>query len=1081
MNFSISIATINLNSSNNDIHKSLLRDFVHSYDVDLVFLQEVMFENFNFLSSHNALINISADKKGTGVLIRKKFSYSSPIFDPSGRILSLVVNGINFINVYAHSGSNKKRQRDDLFANQMAVHLSRSDCKFSVLIGDFNCILNPTDSNSSVKNYSKGLRSLVDAFKFKDIAQALKCDKFTFYRGDSTSRLDRVYGPQEFLNDVREVKTIAVAFSDHHALFLKYSVRQQDIVPRGRSYWKIDPLMLSSAETCDRLKVEYAHLKHRLSYMDLSSWWNHAVKAKLRSFYKRESWQAGMDFRNQKSSLYCKLEKLSARQASGENLCNEIGRVKSELMELENMRLERLRCRINDCSLIEGEKINVCQVSKYLHSNTPGLLSETATDNPNNTPLLEQIHHHFKNLFKEALPDDNPGDSDPLENITKSLSLDEANSLIRPITEEEISNTLKACSKKKSPGPDGLSFEFYTKNFDIVKDDLVALFNSYLTGNSVPPKDFTAGIITLIPKKGCGRTIDDFRPISLLNTDYKLFTKIIASRIMTILDKLLEYGQCAAVNGRSCTDNVKDLRRLITRSVESKKFKGFLVSLDLKKAFDNVDHNYLWTILEKFKFPVQLINCLKKLYSSASSKVLHNGFLTPEIPIRSSVRQGCPLSMVLFVLYVEPLIRSIHASSSGVLVYRKFLKVIAYADDITVFVRSQKEFDDLMVIVSAYSKYAKISINKEKSCFLRINNAVSGPQLIQEVDEVTILGVTICRTWSKMIDVNYIRLIKSLQQRLIINESRNLNLIQRSWILNTFILSKLWYVAQVFPPRNSHLAKIKSLVGRFLWKTSIFRIARDQLYLPFHKGGINLVDPESKCKALFIRNVIKENDDGVEDEEYLLKYPQKGQLTRNAKEWLEMAEEVKGNSWSDSTKLLYDFFLSKLNIIVSCEMKHPEVDWVIMWSNWSKNFINSEDKSNIYLLLNDAVPNKEKLYAYGIGRLPDKNCCICGVPDNNLHKIFECAKGRNIRDWVSQIIRSRLKIDFRRLDDLLVWNIKNEPRQNAALWLAVHCISWIVNPVNSDSLYIFQKSIREQRWSNRKLFSNHFGSHLNIC
>lgn len=342
---------------------------------------------------------------------------------------------------------------------------------------------------------------------------------------------------------------------------------------------------------------------------------------------------------------------------------------------------------------------------------------------------------------------------------------------------------------------------------------------------------------------------------------------------------------------------------------------------------------------------------------------------------------------------------------------------------------------------------------------MRLNNAKSGPQLIKEVDEVTILGVIICRSWSTIIDQNYSRLIRKLQQRVMINDTRNINLIQRSWILNTFILSKLWYVAQVFPPRNCHLAKIKSIVGRFLWKNSIFRVARDQLYLPFYKGGINLVDLSSKCKSLFIRNVIKENDESVEDEVYLLNYANKGQLTRNAKEWLEIAIQVKRKRWSESTKLLYDFFISEQNIQVNCEIRFPEVDWMIIWNNLSRNFLCSEDKTNVYLLLNDVLPNKEKLQAYGIGSLTDTNCNICGVPENNLHKIVECARGKSIKEWVSHILRSRMKIDYRRIDDILVWNINNEPRQNAALWLAVHCISWLVNPVNSDSLYVFPENL----------------------
>lgn len=85
MDYLINIATLNLNSINTDINKSLFKDFVINHDVDIMFLQEVAFENFSFLSSYNALINISEDKKGTGILLRKNFNYSSQIFDASGK------------------------------------------------------------------------------------------------------------------------------------------------------------------------------------------------------------------------------------------------------------------------------------------------------------------------------------------------------------------------------------------------------------------------------------------------------------------------------------------------------------------------------------------------------------------------------------------------------------------------------------------------------------------------------------------------------------------------------------------------------------------------------------------------------------------------------------------------------------------------------------------------------------------------------------------------------------------------------------------------------------------------------------
>lgn len=93
--------------------------------------------------------------------------------------------------------------------------------------------------------------------------------------------------------------------------------------------------------------------------------------------------------------------------------------------------------------------------------------------------------------------------------------------LSEPITVEEIWQILKTCNQKKSPGPDGLTYEFYLKHFHLMKDDMCRLFNGYLTGSMNPPKDFTDGIVTLIPKRGDLTLLENYRPITLLNADYK--------------------------------------------------------------------------------------------------------------------------------------------------------------------------------------------------------------------------------------------------------------------------------------------------------------------------------------------------------------------------------------------------------------------------------------------------------------------------------------------------------------------------------------------------------------------------------
>lgn len=137
MNFTYNIATVNLNNSNSLVYKMLLKDFLQNHDVDLAFLQEVIYEDFSFVPNYNMIVNINSDKMGTAILLKKNLVYKNHIIDPSGRLISVVVNGINFVNVYAFSGTNKKKQRDDLFRNQMAIHLSKSNCRFSVVGGDF--------------------------------------------------------------------------------------------------------------------------------------------------------------------------------------------------------------------------------------------------------------------------------------------------------------------------------------------------------------------------------------------------------------------------------------------------------------------------------------------------------------------------------------------------------------------------------------------------------------------------------------------------------------------------------------------------------------------------------------------------------------------------------------------------------------------------------------------------------------------------------------------------------------------------------------------------------------------------------
>lgn len=129
MNYVRNIGSVNINAIEVASKKHLFKDFVLNSDFDVIFVQEVHFESFVFLPQYVAFVNISKDEKGTAILVRKSIEVKAPLLDPSGRIISLEIGGINFVNVYGHSGSQYRAERDDLFRNKLAVHLNRPKVK----------------------------------------------------------------------------------------------------------------------------------------------------------------------------------------------------------------------------------------------------------------------------------------------------------------------------------------------------------------------------------------------------------------------------------------------------------------------------------------------------------------------------------------------------------------------------------------------------------------------------------------------------------------------------------------------------------------------------------------------------------------------------------------------------------------------------------------------------------------------------------------------------------------------------------------------------------------------------------------
>ncbi len=200
---------------------------------------------------------------------------------------------------------------------------------------------------------------------------------------------------------------------------------------------------------------------------------------------------------------------------------------------------------------------------------------------------LFKSEHEGNNLlsasFYEGLPNVAEGSKAQLE---------------RPLSDQELLNALKSMEGGKSPGIDGLPVEFFKEFWSELGDDLLSVLNESLTEGFLPLSCRRA-VITLLPKKGNLQEIKNWRPVSLLCSDMKILSKVLANRLKEVMEQVVHLDQTYCVPGRSILDNVHLIRDVLDVS-------GFLgvdlglISIDQEKAFDRIEHQYLWKTLESF-------------------------------------------------------------------------------------------------------------------------------------------------------------------------------------------------------------------------------------------------------------------------------------------------------------------------------------------------------------------------------------------------------------------------------------------------------------------------------------------------
>lgn len=447
-----------------------------------------------------------------------------------------------------------------------------------------------------------------------------------------------------------------------------------------------------------------------------------------------------------------------------------------------------------------------------------------------------------------------------LSAVGDRLSIEEKAALNAPLSLTELQEAADAMAKNKCPGPDGIPAEFFSCMWQEVGPLLLQVLENGITSESLP-EALTGGLIVLLPKKGDQRLLTNKRPITLLNVAYKIGAKAFQRRLTPILQRVISPQQFAFLPGRNIHHSLLMVGEMLHQAADSGE-EHVLMKLDVTKAFDRMDWSFLLAALNKMGFGGLLTAFLRSSFATASSTVLLNGIPSRRISLARSVRQGCPLSPLLFITAFDVLgamLQRAHDEGSiqGVAFPRVNQRALHnfFADDVYLVIRAMLTYIlTVQRLLELFGNASGLFCVWEKTVAAPIP-AGPPPQSLRllpwkwESDATAspLLGVPVAQTLSceKMETM----ITEKLDGKLAKMRLRHLNLAARVTVANSILLGCLWYLLSVWSGKLQFLNLLQKRIDAFVW-AGRSRVARSTVLLPKNVGGLGLVGVVEQYRAL---------------------------------------------------------------------------------------------------------------------------------------------------------------------------------------------------------------------------------------